>query len=321
LINLQVDTVAIPDFVISGEPYAASFVIQNSGNTAIQVNYQLRSSLGNALKPDSGTLDFAPGEAKDIIVEVQSQDRQKPEHDILTLTAEVMNSEIRERTTANVKILPRVTGHETPFHTIPTSIGLSYVINNHQQSSSNGWQAEIHGGGALDEAGEHNIGFYLRGPDITDKSSFGSQDEYWFSYWNKDFSLHLGDKYYTLSPLTESGRYGFGADVKYWRGDLQLHAYHMRERFASSETEQLQQSALSARYAIDDSSRIHLNYLNKQQDHNNQYVFSLRGELNQSPALNLDVEYALSRSGSDTGQAGRGYVSGTYGDFRYVATV
>jgi hypothetical protein len=196
------------------------------------------------------------------------------------------------------------------------------VVKNHQHNSgSSGWQAEIRGGGSLDEDGEHNIGFYLRGPDITDKSSFGSQDEYWFSYWNKDFSLHLGDKYYTLSPLTESGRYGFGADVKYWRGDLQLHAYHMRERFASSETEQLQQSALSARYAIDDSSRIHLNYLNKQQGDDNQHLLSLRGELNRSPALNLDMEYALSQSRSDSGQAGRGYLSGTYGDFRYVATL
>ena len=318
VLKLQVNPLESPDFVVSGDPYQAAFLIQNSGNTTITVEYKLTSSRSNSLQPGTGTVTLKAGEARRVAVEVKTGAIQRPERDSLTLTAQIVGKEVSERQTSTTEVLPRVTGAEQRFNTIPATLGLGYVMRDQNGKRSAGWQVDLAGAGTLDEAGEHNIAFRVRGPDIQSQIGLGLQDEYWVEYWSANFKLSLGDRLYALSPLTESGRYGRGARVGYALGGLRLDAYHMEDRQTSNPT---QQTAVSASHPIGERIRLGVNYLDKQGGESPGTVASLRGQLAWAPALTVDFEFARSEGDKGPGQAVRGQLFDRRGGLRYYASV
>ncbi|MDX1530989.1 MAG: hypothetical protein R3362_05645, partial [Rhodothermales bacterium] len=75
------------------------------------------------------------------------------------------------------------------------------------------------------------VSFLIRGPGRTANALHASRDAYRFGYRSDRFALLAGDEVFRLSPLSEDGRYGFGAgadatfdavDVRgYWTGSRQ----------------------------------------------------------------------------------------------------
>lgn len=311
LLKLQTERLESPDFVVAGAPYRVVFALRNGGNAPLSVLYRLHSSLGYAPQPASDRLELAPGAVQQLVVDVPTEDHSRPEQDILTLTAEIVGSSQREQRSAVIRLLPRVTGRETPFHTLPSVVSLHQVV----QDGALNWQAELRGAGTLDGDGQHNLAFLLRGPDGLDAGELGLRDDYWISYWSEHLAAHLGDKVYALSPLTEYGRYGAGADLSYRLGDFTLHGYFLRERFAENRA---QERAVSLGYALNDQTQVTINYLDKQ-DGDDSQISSLRGVWLAGAGLNLDLEFAHSSGEAGRGQAARAYLYGVTGPWRYLA--
>src|ERR1039457_5316459 len=93
-----------------------------------------------------------------------------------------------------------------------------------------GWQAELAGGGSIDEEGKKRIDFLFRGPDLQKKNIFGLRDEYRLNYFGETLNILAGDQGYSLSPLTEQSRYGRGGGINFHRPTFGAGAFYLKTR-------------------------------------------------------------------------------------------
>src|ERR1039457_3218571 len=93
-----------------------------------------------------------------------------------------------------------------------------------------GWQAELAGGGSIDEEGKKRIDFLFRGPDLQKKNIFGLRDEYRLNYFGETLNILAGDQGYSLSPLTEQSRYGRGGGINFHRPTFGAGAFYLETR-------------------------------------------------------------------------------------------
>ncbi|MCO6441398.1 MAG: hypothetical protein J5I81_09995 [Nitrococcus mobilis] len=259
--KLQVAPVQVPELIIAGDPYWAAFLIRNSGNVPLMITYAAQHSQAVPLAPESGRLHLAPGESKRVEVEVKTKPVEQPENDWLTVKAGLEEKKITKSITRPVRILPRVSGYEQRYHTLPAVFRVIGVMQERKGARHLGWQAELSGYGTLDEAGRRHIDFLFRGPDLRGEAIFGQIDEYRINYSDERWAMSLGDQVYGLSPLTELFRYGRGARAGYDAGQWGVQSYYMQDRFTTEAQEEI---AVNAHYTPRPWTRLEVNYLNKQ---------------------------------------------------------
>src|SRR6185436_13600930 len=122
------------------------------------------------------------------------------------------------------------------FHYLPMQIRLMTLAETDHAPQ---FQMELSGAGSLDEAGKHRVDFLLRGPDVQNASLFGERDEYGASYHGEHWDVDLGDRVYSLSPLTEKHSLGRGAGVKWHGGATSAGVFYMTSRYRQHNTEEL----------------------------------------------------------------------------------
>lgn len=307
--KLQLRLLESPQYVIAGEDYQVSFVLINEGNIENTVSVKIDSAENLPFVIDTKNFKLAPAESRTlkVVVKTSAEIRKLLKHR-LQLTAQVSEDEtIKSQASSFVKIIPRITGVEDYFHRIPGEIAFKWASQKDEDAES-GFQIEIFGEGTLDEEGKRHIKFLFREPDILDKSVFGLRDEYYFTYWTKDYRFHFGDGTYSLSPLTENYRYGRGAKGKLNLNSLDLGAYHTKTRWLEPGEEQ---TAGYIGYSNSEKYRVALNYLRKEGSTSNEIV-SLYGQFSPSQNIDVELEYAY-------GKKNRG--SGTKGDSAYLLRV
>lgn len=315
VLKLQAFPKDAPDAVASGEEYAAVFVLRNGGNVPLTVDFQLRSSLGNAVTPDAGRITLAAGEAREVVAAVKTAPARRLVVDVLTLDASADDAKLTERASRAVKLLPRLSGLDR-YRTVPATLTLRYLTQERDGTRQAGWQTEVSGQGALDESGTQRIGFLVRQPDRRTASAFGMLDESRLEYSGQNASLALGDHAYSLSPLTEAGRYGRGARGAYQTaGGIDLKVYRMEDRDSQRPAKQ---SALGLGLVLNDETRIGLNYLSKGGAVTGQ-VLGLRVQLHQGLLFAADGEVAHGLSGG--GSAVHGQVRSSGDTLRYHASL
>ncbi|MDP2754505.1 MAG: carboxypeptidase-like regulatory domain-containing protein, partial [Nitrospirota bacterium] len=164
-----------------------------------------------------------------------------------------------------------------------------------KESGKGGFQLEFSGSGNLDEEGRRRIDFLFRGPDIQEKSIFGERDEYRFSFYNRPLGFHLGDRPYSLSPLTESFRYGRGAEVDFHPGKLGMGAFFLNTKWTEPKEREI---GAYLRYQFSERFGIKGNFLNKsisEKDFTDN-LLSIEGKLSWGKKLDLDLECGFGES-------------------------
>jgi hypothetical protein len=302
VIKLQLSVLDVPEYVISGNSYGVSYLIQNNGNAPIRVNYHINSSRNHVITPDSASLTLNAGETQQVKIQVKTDLLQKIEKERLSFSAEVENTDIAEKITSIIELLPRVTSFGGAYNMIPSSAKLSYVTRSAGENQTSGWQTEISGQGAYDEAGDSYISYLLRTPDLTEVSSLAEIDEYRFYYSGKQFDYSLGDRVYSLSPLTERGVYGRGLQAGYQTEQSKVKVYYTADKYSA---EKKKQSAIYVDYQIKKDYRLGINYLNKQKGNLSEEIFSLRNQMQWSHSFNTDIEFAQSKGERESAQAVR----------------
>lgn len=297
--KLEVKLLESPDYVIAGEEYNASFIITNLGNTEYTISAELASSENLPFALDAEKFMLGPGRSKKITAKVKTDAKiTKKLKNNLRLTVQAVNDskvEAKAQSSGIVDILPRVSGIKEDYHKIPAEVILRYVSQNNRDSKS-GFQTEFRGEGTLDEQGKKHIKFDFRGPDIQNKSVLGERDEYSVSYWTDEYELHLGDRSFSLSSLTENYLYGRGIEGRL-NIDKEHSAgiYHMNTRWLEPATEE---TAAYVDYQPDDRHKLGLNYLRKTRNGTTSDITSLNGEFELSPGTQLELEYALGPGGN-----------------------
>lgn len=251
-----------PESVIAGERYRASVRLLNKGNVPVAVMIKVENMPTYPLTIDRPVRFVAANGSETFSIEVEPPGdlRRKVDH-VMTIEALALAegseaTKVKAEQTVIVPIIPKVSGDPDPYHRLASHLSLVTLGG----EGKVGFQAELGGGGGIDEAGRQWIDFLFRGPDARDQSIFGQWDEYRVSYGNERMEFHVGDKGYHLSTLSEMGRYGRGVEGKLHEGRFETGAYFFETRW---EEPMIKEAAAYVQWRFSDFVSIRTNLLEK----------------------------------------------------------
>ncbi|MCX6135163.1 MAG: SPOR domain-containing protein [Ignavibacteriales bacterium] len=284
-----------PRIAVAGEAYTSVFVLNNKGNVANVVRLLAHSSAGFPAVPDSAALHVGPGETRTIRVKVSTDPALTAKlQDILELTAE-LDTANTAKASSFVEVVPRVTGSEERYVRFPVRALIRFA----GEQEKRGTQLELSGSGPLGNNEENRLDLLIRTPDIQQKSVLGRRDEYQLAYIGKSFEAFVGDKNFSLTPLTEYNRYGFGASGNVKVNRMSAGAFYNEARFFSPKQREW---AGYLNYRVLDAAQVGLNYLGKQEPGSSSVVTirTLAQPMNRSE---LELEYGMSSLSGQTDNA------------------
>ncbi|MFM9945400.1 MAG: hypothetical protein ACKVQB_09240 [Bacteroidia bacterium] len=295
-INFSVDVISAPDFVRGGEPIIAKTVIQNNGN--ITSNFRIKKH--GFTDKNSNFITLKPGEILNYDIIINTNPNQvKP--DFLTYGIKVVSPDDSSKTHdvfRSTYVFPVAETKKSQYFSIPGNIKLNYLISNRNNSSASGYQVEAFFKGSLDQANKHKVELSIRGPNRFSSSVLGMYDEYYAKYKNQVYDVHLGDKVFSLSTLTEVSRFARGIEVSRNKANLTLGGFFNMPRFNSTIKNEY---AGYATYLFKNNLKLGINHLSKQGSiaadqsklnsivgsYSNKDKFSLESEISKSKHLKL----------------------------------
>jgi hypothetical protein len=297
VIQLELVVLDAPKFTVAGTVFPTTFLLSNKGNSATSIRLRYRSSNDFPITIDSVVQHFGPREVRQLVVNVATDSKSgKISH---TLELEAISGEdstMTVRASSVVEVVSRATNVENEFFDYPVTLRLREV----GQDGLFATQAEALGSGSLSEQHNDRLEFLFRGPETQTKSVLGQRDEYHLTYHSKSLEAYAGDLNYSLSTLTEYGRYATGAGGQAIVGPLTAGGFYNKNRWS---TESQTEDAGYLNYAIAKSASIGLNYLQKR-DQSSSDIATLRGLFDPITGSSLDLEYG---SGTKDGKHDEAY--------------
>lgn len=225
--ELRLEPLGAPPFVVAGEPYVSNFLLQNLGNAVAEVRLEVRSDEGLPARTDSSPFRLTPGQSRSVAVNVASPSglRHTLEHR-LELRASAGGAAGHSALAISlVTIVPRATSTPSQIHRLPIEIRL-------RASAPRGIETpyQVSGGGPLTPGSSSRLDFLVRGGQSGGGRLSGERDEYYASLQTPHFGVRGGDQVYALSPLSEVGRYAFGAEGRLEAAGIRVGGLWVRNR-------------------------------------------------------------------------------------------
>lgn len=312
VIKLEVQQETFPERVIAGKTYEAVFSIISRSNVKAEITVSLKSSHKFPATAVPAKFQFAPGGTQKVRVRVQTdQGIDSIIHHRLTIKA---NGRSAGKTASasrsiQVKVMPRVSGKVDRFRRIPARLSLSWGYEDQKDN----FQWELSGGGFLDEKRMRSIDFLFRQPLRGDEFIFGFQEEYRIDYSGPLADVHLGDRGFGFSPLTELYRYGRGIEAGLHRDAFRFNAYYMETRWEEPKETQV---GTALGYRVSDAIGLGINYL-KKKDTGDADLVTLEASLTPFVNAALQAEVGLGWDHTnDTDRQGHGWRVQLRGDFK-----
>jgi hypothetical protein len=221
-----------PMTAIGGDNYPIKLRVTNRGNSRLAAHLAHRSSLKFAVTMEATDFALEAGETRELLCRVQT-DKAFVRHtghavtfDLTATTA--AGTTLTASQASVVEIIPLVNGKREPYHELPMQLRLIGIAEAGRAPQS---QMELAGAGSLDEAGRQRVDFLFRGPEAQKSSLFGERDEYGATYEGEHWKFDLGDRVFSLSPLTEKHSLGRGAGVTWHDGKTTAGAFMMSTRY------------------------------------------------------------------------------------------
>ncbi len=294
-IDIDVKLVDAPKFILAGKEISTDFSIYNKSNNPRKVF--LQSTQGTINGSNSITLDV--GESKVINVIYPSNpdliSNLKQLVDLIVTSGPYQNSD-----KTYVMVIP-TKGHKIDkFHRLSSEFSTTYLFRSRGNDEYKGFQGELYSNGSLDPHNKHRLELRARGPDQFDNSILGLYDEYFINYHSKNLHLLIGDNTFSLTPLTEYGRYGTGILARYDNQNYDLGVFYMQPRFYPIYDQEV---AGFLNYKFDENN-LGLTYLQKHIANSNDHVnlYSALYTINPFENFSLEVEYSLGKLDDKLGQ-------------------
>lgn len=256
--DLELRLVEMPRLIVAGRDATLEMLARNLSNVELLLQVTTRSAPVGTVTADPGQLRLEPGGTATVRATLHT-DPALPGRQTTVVTVELQGEpDLRVLQSAPVEVLPRVARGEPATRSVPARLSMALTGDaNHGHPEV---QLSLIGGGALDPQGTHSIRFRLIGPtDTFEQSSLGRQSEYLVAYQGPSTTLSLGDQAFSLSRLTEQGRWGRGVQARLDRLSWGLDGFAMRTRFGRLEERALaawlgSQDRLGARLSVLDKS-------------------------------------------------------------------
>lgn len=218
-----------PEFIRAGETIKAVFLLKNGGNVA--ENLILESQ--NAVLDHDANLILHPNETKIITIhKLTSAEITQNEFQNLNLIAYPKeNLGEKQSVYVSTKVISVKLVEDDIYHGLPVVASLSFIGMQNMGIYDDGFQGEIYGKGSLDKENKNLIEFHAVSKNPVEFNSFTQYEEYFMNYKQEIFFLHMGDKNYSASYLTEFARYGRGAEIRYNFKKISLGGFYNHPRF------------------------------------------------------------------------------------------
>lgn len=291
---LEIEKIAVqklekPDYVYAGEDIRASYLLQNLGNTEKIIFIETQ----NCHVEGGAEVRLKVGESKTItVVKPTSEDYINSQREYYSIRVNAGNRVLQSISNWS-QVFPSKNMKKDLFLRFPVSVSGTYLAVNREDKYESTYQLQVQGQGILDEAGKHQLEFLARGPNSTDLSYLGLYDQYYMMYQNPNFMIFGGQKNYMFTPLTESSRYGMGAETKVrLNSGLELGFTYVDPRFFEEIKDEM---AGVLGYHFNKDNNIEVYYVTKQFEDSNDraQLVSLMSEF--SPFKGTDVGLELSR--------------------------
>ncbi|MFC1539090.1 SPOR domain-containing protein [Candidatus Latescibacterota bacterium] len=315
LVKVEIVPIEVPEAVIAGEEYLVTLRLNNRGNSATNVKLSVRSRPQYDVTTEPVKMFLSPGESQNVVLNVKTEeDGSRQITNVLNIQAEIEDGDREKSTIVNsvkVKILPKISTEFDPYHRILTNMQITYAA----EEGTAGYQINYSGEGDLDEDGKNKVRFQFRGPDIQDINPYGRRDEYEFEYsYNRWLNFDIGDKGYSLSPLTKMYTYGRGAEIGLEPGKVKFISHFVENRWNTDD----KQVSSSFQYDFSDNFLLKGNVFSQQLNatqYNNK-IYSVQTSLRKYQLANADIEYAFNMNDTESSSAGSYQVllNGRYGN-------
>ena len=288
--RLTVQALDVQAYAIAGENTRTRFLVANPGNVALDIALDLRCD-GAKVADAVRSLRLDPGESKplDIVLPTDSGLRKMLTQNIEFRASSAVPSKgtITASATAQVDIIPSVYGSGEYYEKLPAEVGIMAMTANPGRTFA---QFTLSGSGALDAAGRRKVDFFFRGPGRDEFYVFGLQrEEYRLNYDSPAFGFSAGDKPYSLTRLTEFGKYARGGEARFDAGPVSVRGFYAWSLFPG---ENLKETAAQIGVAPLKNFSVRFNFLMRSDiARPTDRIVSLESQY-ASSALNLRLEYA-----------------------------
>ncbi|WP_076594844.1 hypothetical protein [Chryseobacterium sp. RU33C] len=227
--KLMVTVLNIPEFVRAGETVRAAFLLKNNGNITESIVIESK----NAVIDNESSLVLAPNESKIITIhKVTSSELAQNEFQNLNLSVHPRNNPKETQDVyATTQVISVKPSENDIYHRLPVAFSLSFIGMQNMGVYNDGFQGEIYGKGTLDKDNKNQIEFRAVTHNPVELNTFTQYEEYFVNYKRDKFFLHLGDKTYSSSYLTEFARYGRGAEIRYDFNKVSFGGFYNHPRF------------------------------------------------------------------------------------------
>lgn len=227
--KLTLTALNAPEFIRAGETIRASFLLKNSGN--VTENLILESK--NAVVDHDKYLILQPGEIKVVTIhKVTSTKLGQNEYQNLNLFAYSQKSSTENHSAyISTKVIAVKPVEDDIYYRFPIAASLSFIGMRNRGIYQDGFQGEMYGKGSLDKENKNQIELRAVSKNPVEFNSFTQYEEYFIHYKREKLSVHLGDKNFSASYLTEFARYGRGAEIRYDFTKISLGGFYNHPRF------------------------------------------------------------------------------------------
>ncbi len=214
---------------------------------------------------------------------------------------------------------------EDVYHRFPVSASVAFIGMRNRGIYQSGFQGEFYGKGSLDKGNKNMLEFRAVSKNPVDFSSFTQYEEYFINYKRNNLFLHLGDKTFYSSFLTEYARYGRGAEVRYDFKNVSIGGFYNRPRFFRDIKKEFN---LFTKFRFGKETELTAGYLYKnpqpgEQNYNTHTTIPeskthlpyLSGKFRIYKNIGIQVETAYSKAGSTEGTA---YMVQAQGNFEKI---
>lgn len=307
--NLSLTALDSPEFVKAGETIRASFLLKNNGNVTEDIIMESK----NAVLDHSSSLLLEPNESKVIpIYKITSSDLRQNEFLNLNLSVYSKGGYKKNQSAyVSTQVIAATPSEKDIYHRLPVAVSLSFIGMQNMGFYNDGFQGELSGKGTLDKDNKNQIEFRAVTQNPGNLNTFTQYEEYFVHYKRDKFFVHLGDKTYSSSYLTEFARYGRGAEFRYDFSKMSLGGFYNHPRFFRNTKDELniytaikirKESEISVGYLYKIPRKDEENYSGIQPDSNVHLPYA-KGKFRITKNIHISGEAAYSTNQKTTGTA------------------
>lgn len=307
--NLSLTALDSPEFTRAGETINASFLIKNNGN----VTENLMLETKNAIIDHEPSTILGPNESKVISIHKKTNpELGQNEFQNLNLSVYSKDNPKENQTVyISTQVISVKPVNMDIYHRFPVAASLSFIGMKNMGIYHDGFQGEIYGKGSLDKENKNQIEFHAVTHNPIELNTFTQYEEYFVNYKRDNLFIHLGDKTYSSSFLTEFARYGRGAEIRYDFNKISLGGFYNHPRFFRDIKDEFN---IYSTFRIRKASEISIGYFYKNPVTENSNFGSTKldveahlpytkGKFKISRNINLSGEFAYSTTRNNEGTA------------------